>query len=158
MRVFVMVRAQSRVFRRIILGRLRRSLRRCPSRPLYSIRLYHQPTLSDLYWTPAGLHPLSRCHHNPIILIIANSNQSHTTCNLSVLRFSHIPHPFHTMRASHHTRHMLRSSGVVSHHKETQHSSQHSLENIGVRYFCILIFILLPIFILPSFYNHMPVL
>ena len=149
-----MVRAQSRAFRRIILGWLQRSLRRCPSRPLNSIGLYHQPTSSDLYRTPAGFHPLSRCHQNPIILIIANSNQSHTTHRLSVPRFSHVPHPFHTMRASHHTRHMLRSSGVLGHHMETQDLSQHSLENIGVRYFTFCLhstFILLPFCILPPY-------
>jgi len=139
-----MVRAQSRVFQRIILGWLQRSLWRCPSWPLYSIRLYHQPTSSDLYRTSVGLHPLSRCHQNTIILIIANSNQSHTTHSLSVPRFSHVPHPFHTMHASHHTPHMLRSSGVFGHHKETQDLSQHSSENIGVWYF----------YILSSFYIH----
>ena len=77
--------------------------------PLFSINLYHQPTLSDLYWTSIIIHPLYCCHLQTIILIIAITNQNHMTPTAAHLG----PHSLCTCSMSHayHTTHNTHSRG-----------------------------------------------
>ena len=67
--ICVMVCAWSYSFQRTIIGWLRWSLQWWPSCLLFSISLYHQATLPDLYQTSVGIHPYTiaityhHCYH-----------------------------------------------------------------------------------------------
>ena len=61
---------------------------------------YHQPTLSDLYRTPVGIHPLLRYHQQIIIPIIAITNQHHVLSTTAQPEPHHTPHTFHVVGQS----------------------------------------------------------
>jgi len=110
--------AWSHSFQRTVIGWLRQSLRWWPSCPLFSISLYHQPTLSDLYQTSIGIHPSISLSSPTIILIITITNQSHTTLTAAHLG----PHRLCTCSRSHSiTTHTTHSRGhEFGHHMASQ--------------------------------------